>query len=62
MPKSLEKGAVLGPKKGQKWVKTCFSKSDKCCAQFGPFLAIFRPFLGHIVELKGTRGLFDTGK
>ena len=30
--------------------------------RFWGFLAIFGPFLGHIVELKGTSGLFDTVK
>ena len=29
---------------------------------FGAFWRLFGPFLGHIVELKGTRGLFDTVK
>ena len=32
------------------------------CAVFGAFWRHFGPFLGHIVELKGTRGLFDTVK
>ena len=32
------------------------------CAQSRLFLAIFRPFLGHIVELEGKKGLFVTGK
>ena len=32
------------------------------CAHFGAFWRLFGPFLGHIVELKGTRGLFDTLK
>ena len=32
------------------------------CADFGAFWRLFGPFLGHIVELKGTRGLFDTMK
>ena len=32
------------------------------CADFGAFWRLFGPFLGHIVELKGTRGLFDTVK
>ena len=32
------------------------------CADFGAFWRIFGPFLGHIVELKGTRELFDTVK
>ena len=27
-----------------------------------PFLAIFRPFLGHIVELEGNKGLLFTGQ
>ena len=32
------------------------------CADFGAFWRLLGPFLGHIVELKGTRGLFDTVK
>ena len=32
--------------------------SDTNGAQSGPFLAIFGPFLGHIVELEGKKGLF----
>ena len=32
------------------------------CAIFGAFWRLFGPFLGHIVELKGTSGLFDTAK
>ena len=32
------------------------------CAGFGAFWRLFGPFLGHIVELEGTRGLFDTAK
>ena len=32
------------------------------CADFGAFWRLFGPFLGHIVELKGTRALFDTVK
>ena len=32
------------------------------CVDFGAFWRLFGPFLGHIVELKGTRGLFDTVK
>ena len=32
------------------------------CADFGAFWPLFGPFLGHIVELNGTRGLFDTVK
>ena len=29
---------------------------------FGVFWRLFGPFLGHIVQMKGTRGLFDKGK
>ena len=32
------------------------------CADFGAFWRLFGPFLGHIVELKATRGLLDTAK
>ena len=32
------------------------------CANFGAFWRFFGPYLGHIVELKRTRGLFDTVK
>ena len=32
------------------------------CADFGAFWRLFGPFLGHIMELKGIRGLFDTVK
>ena len=32
------------------------------CADFGAFWRLFGPFLGHIVGLKGTRGLLDTVK
>ena len=32
------------------------------CADFGAFWRLFGPFLGHIVELKGNRGLSDTVK
>ena len=31
-------------------------------ADFGAFWRLFGPFLGHIVQLKGTTGLFDTVK
>ena len=31
-------------------------------ADFGAFWCLFGPFLRHIVELKGIRGLFDTVK
>ena len=30
------------------------------CADFEAFWRLFGPFLGHIVEVKGTRGLLDT--
>ena len=32
------------------------------CADFGAFCRLFGPFLGHIVEWKGTKGLFGTVK
>ena len=32
------------------------------CTDFGAFWRLFGPFLGHMVELKGTKGLFDTVK
>ena len=32
------------------------------CGDFRAFWCLFGPCLGHIVELKGTRGLFDTVK
>ena len=32
------------------------------CADFEALWRLFGPFFGHIVELKGTRGLFDTVK
>ena len=32
------------------------------CADFGALWRLFGPFLGHIVVLKGSRGLFDTAK
>ena len=32
------------------------------CANFGAFWRLLGPFLGHIVQLKGTRGLLDTVK
>ena len=32
------------------------------CADYGAFWCLFGSFLEHIVELKGTRGLFDTVK
>ena len=35
---------------------------DTNCAHSGPFLAILGPFLGHIVELEGNKGLFVTRK
>ena len=47
------------PRYGPVFVLGC---RDKCCAQFGPFLAIFRPFVRHIAELEGNKGLFVTRK
>ena len=35
---------------------------DTNCAHSGPFLAIFGPFLGHIVELECKKGLFVMGR
>ena len=35
---------------------------EKYHAQSGPFLVIFGPFLRHIVELEGNKGLFVTRK
>ena len=32
------------------------------CADFGAFWRLFGPFLGHIAELKGTKGLLGTVK
>ena len=32
------------------------------CADFGAFWRLFGLFLGHVVDLKGTRGPFDTAK
>ena len=29
---------------------------------FRPFLAIFGPFLGHVVEIEGNKELFVTGQ
>ena len=30
---------------------------DTSCAHFGPILAIFGPFLGHVVEIEGKKRL-----
>ena len=38
------------------------AQDDTKCVQSGPFSAIFGPFLGHIVELEGNKGLFVTGQ
>ena len=40
-------------------VSGCWCTLSRILGLFGAF---FGPFLGHIVELKGTRGLFDTLK
>ena len=46
----------------QDMARAWFRGVDAHCADFGDFWRLFGPFLGHIVELKGTRGLFDTVK
>ena len=46
----------------QDTVRAWFRGVGAYCAVFGAFWHLFGPFLGHIVELKGTRGLFDTVK
>ena len=46
----------------QDTVRAWFRGVGAYCADFGAFCRLFGPFLGHIVELKGTRGLFDTAK
>ena len=46
----------------QKTARAWFGGVGAHCADFGAFWRLFGPFLGHIVELKGTRGLFDTAK
>ena len=45
----------------QDTARAWFRGAGAHCADFGAFWRLFGPFLGHIVELKGTRGLFDTG-
>ena len=40
------------------WFWACLTQT----VTFGPFLAIFGPFLGHIVELEGNKGLLVTGQ
>ena len=46
----------------QDTVRAWFRGVGAYCAVFGAFWHLFGPFLGHIVELKGTRGLLDTVK
>ena len=46
----------------QDTVRAWFRGVGAYCAVFGAFWLLFGPFLGHIVELKGTKGLFDTVK
>ena len=47
---------------GQDTARACFRGVGPHCADFGAFWRLFGPFLGHIVDLNGTRGLFDTVK
>ena len=35
---------------------------SQSCAKFVPFWAYFGAFLGYVVELEATKGLFDTKK
>ena len=46
----------------QDTARSWFRGAGAHCAVCGGFWRLFGPFLGHIVELKGTRGLFDTVK
>ena len=46
----------------QDTARSWFRGAGAHCAVFGAFWRLFGPFLGHIVELKGTRELFDTVK
>ena len=46
----------------QDTARSWFRGADAHCAVFWAFWRLFGPFLGHIVELKGTRGRFDTVK
>ena len=46
----------------QDTARAWFQGAGAHCADFGAFWRLFGPFLGHIVELEGTRGLFDTAK
>ena len=46
----------------QDMARAWFQGGGAHCADFGAFWRLFGPFLGHIVELKGTTGLFDTVK
>ena len=48
--------------RAQDTARAWFREVGAHCADFGAFWRIFGPFLGHIVELKGTRELFDTVK
>ena len=46
----------------QDTVRAWFRGVGAHCADFAAFWRLFGPFLGHIVQLKGTRRLFDTVK
>ena len=49
---------LRSPRYGRAW----FLGVGAHCVDFGAFWRLFGPFLGHIVESKGTRGLSDTVK
>ena len=46
----------------QDTARAWFRRAGAHCADFGAFWRLFGPFLGHRVDLKGTRALFDTVK
>ena len=56
-PRNLELSHVA-----QDTARAWFRGVDAHCADFGAFWCLFGSFLEHIVELKGTGGLFDTVK
>ena len=57
-------GVSLGDSKAWKPQKVgaAGGLGDTNGAHSGPFLAILGPFLGHIAELEGNKGLFVTGQ
>ena len=46
----------------QDTARSWFRRAGAHCADFGAFWRLFGPFLGHIVELEGTKGPFVTRK